>query len=85
MTGLPTLLLDIDELAVVLHSSRAAIYRRLQHGDLPIPLVYVGRKPLVRLVDVEAYLAQLALASAEDQAQLRPVEVRRSASRRKAS
>jgi excisionase family DNA binding protein len=56
-----TLLMTIPELANTLRVDRATVYRLLQRGRLPIPILRLGDKsPRVRRSDVESYLAQLA-------------------------
>ena len=54
------LLLTLPELAAHLRIDRATVYRLLQRGDLPIPILRVGRSPRVRSADVQTYLAELA-------------------------
>jgi excisionase family DNA binding protein len=55
------LLLTIPELAAELRVHRGTVYRLLQRGQLPIPMLKLGSKEVrVRRVDVEAYLATLA-------------------------
>ena len=78
-------LLTLAQLAEALQVDRATTYRWLRSGVLPIPLLHMGGVTRVRAIDVENHLAELARQSVEDQAQLRPVEVRRAAARRKAS
>jgi excisionase family DNA binding protein len=55
-----SLLLTLPELAAHLRINRATVYRLLQRGELPIPILRVGRSPRVRSTDVERYLAELA-------------------------
>jgi excisionase family DNA binding protein len=55
-----SLLLTLPELAAHLRINRATVYRLLQRGELPIPVLRVGRSPRVRSTDVERYLAELA-------------------------
>lgn len=56
----PKLLLDFQELADAVGLHLATIYRMKDRHELPVPIVHLGRSPRVRLVDVEAWLAQLA-------------------------
>jgi excisionase family DNA binding protein len=63
---LPRLVLSLEELAQVLHVSRATVYRWLHRGELPIPVFRVGRTPTVRLADVEAWLGRLAEDATSD-------------------
>src|SRR5215204_5861297 len=60
MTGAPKLLLDLQELADALAVHRSQVYRMLQRGELPLPILHVGRSPRVRVADVEAWLERLA-------------------------
>src|SRR5262249_53787246 len=55
-----SLLLTLPELAAHLRINRATAYRLLQRGELPIPILRVGRSPRVRSTDVERYLPELA-------------------------
>lgn len=54
------LLLTFDELAAALGVDRATVYRLKARGELPLPILHVGNSPRVRVVDVEAWLQQLA-------------------------
>jgi len=60
VTGAPKLLLDFQELADAVGVHLATIYRLRDRGELPLPVVHVGRSPRVRTVDVERWLEQLA-------------------------
>lgn len=59
------LLLTLPELAVHLRVDRATVYRLLQRGDLPIPVLRLGRSSRVRVSDVERFLAEMAEAEHE--------------------
>ena len=54
------LLLTLPEVAAHLRIDRATVYRLLQRGDLPIPVLRLGRSPRVRVADLEQYLAEMA-------------------------
>ena len=54
------LLLTLTEVAAHLRIDRATVYRLLQRGDLPIPVLRLGRSPRVRVADLEQYLAEMA-------------------------
>ncbi len=54
------LLLTLPELAAHLRIDRATVYRLLQRGELPIPVLRLGRSPRVRVSDLEHYLAEMA-------------------------
>jgi excisionase family DNA binding protein len=56
----PKLLLDFQELADALGVHLSQIYRWRDRGELPLPIVRLGRSSRVRTVDVEAWLARLA-------------------------
>jgi excisionase family DNA binding protein len=73
-------LITIGELARQMMVDRATAYRWLRSGVLPIPVIHIGGTARVRQVDVDDFLAQRAREAVEDQAQLRPVVVRRKAS-----
>jgi excisionase family DNA binding protein len=60
MSAAPKLLLDLQELADALGVHLATVYRMKDRGELPVPIVHVGRGPRVRTVDVEAWLERLA-------------------------
>jgi excisionase family DNA binding protein len=63
------LLLTLPELAAHLRIDRATVYRLLQRGELPIPVLRLGRSPRVRVADLEHYLAEMA----DDERDRRPV------------
>jgi len=65
--GAPKLLLDFQELADAMGVHLATIYRLRDRGELPIPVLRIGRCPRVRTVDVEAWLEQLAQEAEGDQ------------------
>jgi hypothetical protein len=52
-----------------LSGSLVKVYRLLQRGELPIPVLRLGRSPRVRVADLEHYLAEMA----DDERERRPV------------
>ncbi len=72
MTGAPKLLLDFQELADTLGVTLATIYRWKAKGELPLPILRLGRGPRVRTVDVEAWLERLAEEADFDQQRRTP-------------
>jgi len=68
MTSAPgiKLLLDFQELADALGVHLATVYRMKDRGELPLPIVHIGRGPRVRTVDVEAWLERLAEDAEDD-------------------
>lgn len=62
MSGVPKLLLDFQELADAVGVHLATVYRLRDRGELPIPVLHIGRCSRVRTVDVESWLAELAEA-----------------------
>jgi len=68
MSAAPKLLLDFQELADALGLHIATVYRMKDRGELPVPIVHIGRGPRVRVADVESWLERLAdEAAAEDE------------------
>jgi len=61
----PRLTLTLPELAEALHVDRRTVYRLIATGELPVPVIRVGRSPRVRVADLEAHLEQLAEAARE--------------------
>jgi excisionase family DNA binding protein len=53
-------LLSLPELAELLGVHLATVYKLQQRGELPIPVLRIGRLRKVRLSDVEDYQQQLA-------------------------
>jgi excisionase family DNA binding protein len=60
MADAPKLLLDFQELADALGVHLATVYRMRDRGELPIPILHLGRSPRVRTIDVERWLEDLA-------------------------
>jgi len=82
MSGAPKLLLDFQELADALGVTLATIYRLRERGELPLPVVRIGRGPRVRTVDVEAWLARLAEEAEEEKAPASERHLQRASERR---
>lgn len=66
MSDAPKLLLDLQELADALGVHLSQIYRWRDRGELPVPILHLGRSARVRTVDVEAWLARLAEDSTDE-------------------
>ncbi|MGO9559001.1 MAG: helix-turn-helix domain-containing protein [Acidimicrobiales bacterium] len=50
-------LLTLDEVAIVLSISRAAIYRSVKRGDLPLPVIKINGRMRIPRLAVERLLA----------------------------
>jgi excisionase family DNA binding protein len=59
-TNLPPMAVTVSEAARLLGVGKSFLYRELHAGRITLPLLHMGKKTLIRVADLERFLAEQA-------------------------